>query len=311
MNVKVSIIIPVYNKEYLIKKCIQSLLNQTLKEIEFIFVDDCSKDRSVENINSFTDSRIRLICCTENQGPMCARAYGYKAAKGEYFMFCDADDVIPSDGVQKLYEHIVQGNFDIVIGNHRVVEINGSSYVQKNSLSFGQDRTGVFNSLLSWRLSQSLCGKIYKRELFTDELLAVKEQKNGEDGWLLYQLVDKSNHIDIIDEIVYHYVMDETSTTHQRFSDEILKCVIRSNVARVQIASQYSECIALASRHLIINKFRWIEEGYDKNFINDVLKMFEKESTLTSMQNMFRYFSWVEIAKMYIKTAIRRKYGKR
>lgn len=310
---KVSIIVPVYNKEHSISKCIQSLLNQTINDIECIFVDDCSKDKSVELIKSITDERVRLICSSVNQGPMCARAQGYKVAKGSYIMFCDADDTMPFDAVKKLYERISETNSDIVIGNYCRVEKDGSTHIVKNQFPFGKDKIGVFKALLLWKQSQSLCDKIYKKDLFTDDLIAIDGQKNGEDGWLLYQLIDKSNNVEIIDDVTYNYVMDETSTTHQRYSDEILERVIRSNVARVQIASKYNECVYFAFRHLIINKFRWIEAGYDKQFVNDILMKYGAPAPIIhiSIKNILRYFSLFEIAMLYFKTIIKKYYGKR
>lgn len=311
MSIKVSIIVPVYNKEHSIEKCINSLLRQSLKDIECIFVDDCSQDKSVEVIKGFSDERIKLICSAENQGPMCARACGYQAAQGKYIMFCDADDTIPTDGVQKLYDQISLTDSDIVIGNYCRVESDGSTHVVKNTFPFGKDKIGLFKGLLSWSQSQSLCDKIFDHRLFSDDLVALKGQRNGEDGWLLYQLIDRSNRIDVIDAVVYNYVMDESSTTHQRYSSEALERVIRSNVARVNIACKYKECEALASRHLIINKYRWLEAGYDKQFINHLIQKNMMASSLVSVQSLFRNFSLLEVIKLYFKTTVKRYYAKR
>lgn len=308
---KVSIIIPVYNKEHSISKCIQSLLNQTVDDIECIFVDDCSKDRSVEVIKSFTDERVKLICSSVNQGPMCARARGYKVAKGGYIMFCDADDTMPLDGVQKLYERVTETNSDIVIGNYCRVESDGSTHIVKNQFPFGKDKIGVFKALLLWKQSQSLCDKIFKKDLFTDNLVVVDGQKNGEDGWLLYQLIDNANNIDTIEDVTYNYVMDEVSTTHQRYSNETLERVVRAIWGRAQIVFKYNECKTLAYRHLFVLKYRLFEEGYNKRLISYAFNKYADSSSNLHIKDIFRYFSMYEIIKIFLVSTARRYYGKK
>lgn len=308
---KVSIIIPVYNKEHSISKCIQSLLNQTVDDIECIFVDDCSKDRSVEVIKSFTDERVKLICSSVNQGPMCARARGYKVAKGGYIMFCDADDTMPLDAVQKLYERVTETNSDIVIGNYCRVEIDGSTHIVKNQFPFGKDKIGVFKALLSWKQSQSLCDKIFKKELFTDNLVVVDGQKNGEDGWLLYQLIDNAKSLDILDDVIYNYVMDEVSTTHQRYSNDTLERIVRAIWGRVRIAFKYNDCKSLVYRHLFVLKYRLIEEGYNKQIISNAFRKYSTNSTSINAKVMFKYFSVYEIIKIFLVSTARRYYGKK
>src|SRR3954470_7921673 len=104
MSIKVSVVIPVYNAEKYITECIESLLNQTLKQCEFIFVNDGSSDNSSQIINEFKkkDNRIILIN-QENQGVSIARNNGLKAASGEYVGFVDADDYIDCEMYETIY----------------------------------------------------------------------------------------------------------------------------------------------------------------------------------------------------------------
>ena len=94
---KVSVILPVYNVEKYIDKCIQSLLNQTLKDVEFIFVDDCSPDKSVDIIKKYNDPRIKLVQHEVNKYTAEARNTGVKNATGEYIAFVDPDDYIDNN----------------------------------------------------------------------------------------------------------------------------------------------------------------------------------------------------------------------
>ncbi len=102
--VKISIIVPVYNSEKFLEKCINSIVNQTLKDIEIIFINDGSTDKSLDILKSYElkDSRIKVLS-QNNTGPSCARNNGLKIAKGEYVGFVDSDDWIDLDFYEKLY----------------------------------------------------------------------------------------------------------------------------------------------------------------------------------------------------------------
>ena len=98
---KISIIVPVYNREKLIKRCLDSLLNQTLKDIEIICVNDSSTDNSEKIIKQYTDSRIKLITIPHS-GPSVCRNKGMEIASGEYIGFTDSDDWVDLDFFEKL-----------------------------------------------------------------------------------------------------------------------------------------------------------------------------------------------------------------
>ena len=120
LEIKISVVIPVYNAEEYIIECIESLLGQTLKECEFIFVNDGSNDGSQQIIERYKllDSRIKLIN-QENQGVSCARNNGLKIALGEYIGFVDADDFIEEEMYEVLYDSIKSDNSDSVISNYK------------------------------------------------------------------------------------------------------------------------------------------------------------------------------------------------
>lgn len=118
--VKVSVVIPVYNAERHLNQCLNSLLNQSLKEIEIICVDDGSSDRSVEIINEYAkkDSRVKLIK-QKNAYAGAARNNGMKIAQGEYMMFLDADDFFEPDMLKSMYEKSVDANADVCLCSGR------------------------------------------------------------------------------------------------------------------------------------------------------------------------------------------------
>ena len=116
--VKVSVIVPAYNVEGYINDCLESLVNQTLKEIEIIVVNDGSTDRTSEIISKFSakDSRMKIIN-QENQGLSAARNNGMQQATGEYIGFVDSDDYIDLDFYEKLYEAAKTNDADISVAS--------------------------------------------------------------------------------------------------------------------------------------------------------------------------------------------------
>jgi len=115
-DIKVSIIIPVYNNEKFLDRSIQSVLNQTLQEIEIICVDDASTDKSLEILKKYNeiDDRLKVVHIEENKGPSIARNTGINLAVGEFIGFMDSDDYINKKYFEKLYEY--SKNHDIVVG---------------------------------------------------------------------------------------------------------------------------------------------------------------------------------------------------
>lgn len=120
---KVSIIVPAYNTEKYISKCLESLVNQTLKEIEIILIDDGSKDNTLNIAKSFMekDSRIKIISQT-NQKQGAARNQGMRVAKGEYIGFVDSDDWVDLDYFEKLYNSAKKYDTDIACAGYKRVK---------------------------------------------------------------------------------------------------------------------------------------------------------------------------------------------
>lgn len=111
---KVSVIIPVYNTEKYLRKCLDSVCNQTLSDIEIICVNDCSPDNSLEILNEYAqkDNRIKVINFEENKGVSIARNTGIDSATGEFIGFVDADDFVDLDFYEKLYNKATETGAD-------------------------------------------------------------------------------------------------------------------------------------------------------------------------------------------------------
>ena len=132
-QIKVSVIIPVYNTEKYLVKCLVSVLNQSLREIEIICINDCSTDNSDEIINKFQkqDSRIIYKKNNNNKGLSISRNIGIECARGRYIFFLDSDDYIKENTLEELYYKAYEYNLDILYFGFNEIQINGEKVKRK------------------------------------------------------------------------------------------------------------------------------------------------------------------------------------
>ena len=143
---KISIIIPVYNTEKYLDACIDSLVNQTFKDCEFIFINDGSIDSSSEILNKLASKDTRVIVINQdNQGVSIARNNGLKIARGKYIGFVDADDWVENDMYQILYDEIEFSYTDLVMCNSKCYQ-NGDFYV--SGFKFPQNKILDINFII-------------------------------------------------------------------------------------------------------------------------------------------------------------------
>ena len=128
---KVSIIVPVYNVEKYLKRCLESLVNQTLKDIEIICVNDGSTDGSLAILNEYVRNDDRIVVINqENSGQSVARNRGIDVAKGEYIGFVDSDDWVCEDYFERLHNSAIQNNAEIAVGGIiRLHKFNGRKFL--------------------------------------------------------------------------------------------------------------------------------------------------------------------------------------
>ena len=208
--VKVSVIVPVYNMEAYIEKCLRSLCLQEMKDAEFLIINDGSTDCSEKIINKFVkkDSRVKLYN-KKNGGISSARNYGIKKANGEYICFVDCDDYVSNDYLIKLYNCAKENSSDIVICNYyRVDEKSGNTRIE-NIVNFDTCNLEE-NKELIFKINCSPWNKIYKRELF--ENIEFPPYKY-EDMAVIPILLHKANKISKINENLYYYLIRKNGET--------------------------------------------------------------------------------------------------
>jgi len=193
MNEKITVIVPVYNVEHYLDKCLDSLINQTYKNLEIIVINDGSTDNSLEVIKEYADANdfIRVID-KENEGVAKTRNKGIQLAKGKYVVFIDNDDFVDSDYLERFYNEIDQEQLDIVLGGYKRVN-------QEMKTLFKQDLT---QSEWSKYIVVAPWARIYRTSFLTDNNIQFFDYPIGEDvifTLTAYNLTDKileaSKHI--------------------------------------------------------------------------------------------------------------------
>ncbi|MDO4963776.1 MAG: glycosyltransferase family 2 protein [bacterium] len=169
---KVSVIIPVYNSEKYIKKCIDSLVNQKFEDCEFIFVDNASTDNSRGIIELYTDSRIKYYRLNE-KGISQARNFGIEKSNGDYIIFVDSDDYVKDDYIEKMYNKAIEDDLDIVICDYLTIDYKTDKILEVNNLKPFDNTTLRKNPNLILDINLGPCNKIFKRELFSKEKFPV------------------------------------------------------------------------------------------------------------------------------------------
>lgn len=284
----VSVIIPVYNAEKHLKKCIESLLIQTLQSCEFIFINDGSTDKSQSIIEDFqkTDTRIILIN-QENQGVSVARNNGLQIAKGDYIGFVDADDTVLPNYFQALLEIAQQENVDIVISRYFInqkgkQQVSQTIFPENKVLHSDFIQKKIIPHCIQTENLNAIWNKLFQRQLI---------QKNsirfpigvalGEDGWFNIQAFQHANSIYFTNYMGYTYFEIEGSATKDFKSKNYFERILEEynqDYAVFENTSLDSESITKLKAEKCINKtisllHEYAKPGFEESFrkVSEVL----------------------------------------
>lgn len=229
MKPLLSIIVTIYNKEKYIAEALESVINQSIREIEIICVDDGSMDRSgiIADEYAKQDSRITVFH-QKNQGQVSARKLGIVNANAKYIGFVDADDWVEADMFQRLYQEMTSKELDFIssgiIEHDEYIKLDA---LDENVYDLEEDGKKVFSKLL-WNAEKACCGiianavtKLYKKEILVESCIGIDNRIHfREDDCLVYSYVVQCKTIGILHEAYYHYRFVENSdvhTTDERF----------------------------------------------------------------------------------------------
>ncbi|MDO5397159.1 MAG: glycosyltransferase [bacterium] len=316
----VSIIVPVYNVENYIDKCIESLINQSYSKIEIILINDGSKDKSGEkcDIWSEKDDRIKVIH-KSNGGVSSARNEGLREANGTYIMFVDSDDYLEKNMVEKLCREIKSSDSDIVYCGY-YMDFGDRIYINKLPISNGTyDIEEVFQPLFfgtknngNTSMSTSLVLGIFRKQIISDNNILFDTYIRFAEDWLFYaEYIVHCKKISIINEPLYHYVQRSSSVMHEyvkpselgvkksiyilnRFngimeSSDFNRTLYKRNVQRRYIGFIKNQARGIWNKNntdTLREKTKFLEESIQKSDIKQMIEKFDM-STMSSMEKLY------------------------
>lgn len=276
---EVSIIVPMYNGKMTISRCLDSLINQELKEIEILVINDGSTDDGEKIVENYVkqDSRIRLIN-QENQGQGAARNRGIKEARGKYIGFVDCDDFVSHKMFANMFRTLEKTNAEIAVCQEKNVYIEDEKICLINETRYPINEATVYSSteVLNWLLNytflalNSMCYKVIRRELFLDyNILFPEKYRYSEDLVASVFVLSKAKNIVMLPESLYYYVHDRNSFTysysvgHARdvYLDwkDVIRCITDN-----KITGLYIDNFSLGMQFSSLKQLYWIADGHAK-----------------------------------------------
>jgi len=213
----ISVIVPVYNTEAYLARCLDSLLAQTYPRLEILLIDDASTDGSGRICEAYAagDGRLRVSHFPANRGPSAARNEGIRRAEGEFISFVDADDHVEPDLLEKLYTSLSESKADISICGADGISLNsGNPAVFSGKEAVRCLARGMPFNLVPW--GKLYCADLVKSCLFDERIFY------SEDLLFLYGVLQRAGRVSYLPDPLYHYVNREESQVHSGVSDR--KC---------------------------------------------------------------------------------------
>ncbi len=303
---KVSVIIPCYNCEEYISKCLQALENQTYKDFEVLVVDDMSTDNSYCVLQEFVKNsslNIRIFQNEKNFGPAVSRQKAVNEAKGEYVCFCDSDDWYDKDFIEKMFGAINKTSANIVICASKYVYPSGKSTIWDIRDFEGEIDVKKALSLFLC----SLCTLMIYRELMLN--CPNTKLRVGEDMALVPLLIAKANKCVLVNEPLYNYYQRPTSASNNftlSSVESLLSCFahIKNNLP----LEFKKECEAMGIQVVVYSSIiALFSFSKDKKYANKIMDEFEND--FPDWQNNEYLKNFPRYKKIVIKACKKRRFG--
>lgn len=297
---KVSLIVPIYNSQNYLEKCIKSLISQTLKDIQIILINDGSTDNSEKIIKSFDDERIVYIS-KNNEGIGKTRNLGIDKATGEFLAFVDSDDYLNEHFCEYMYQKAVNDDCDLVVCDF---------FEERNTLvgikfkDFKDTNLRETPELINY-INLGPCNKLYKKSLFDDKSNRFEENLKYEDAPFVVKMLVSANKIGKVNDYLTYYVIhsnSETTIRDKRMYDILeitdiivndLKKVNYPNDSLVSLAVMILTDYTIQQRYISNVKYR-------HDFIN---KAFKYLNNLDRKWRRCSYLKRFPSLKRYVKTS--------
>ena len=214
---KVTIAVPVYGVESYVEKCAISLFEQTYPNLEYVFIDDCSPDKSIEIIEKVLDrypnrqGQVRIIRQKKNKGCPAARNLAVQLATGDFIFHVDADDYLEKDAISFMVSEQMATDADLVVGNYMIETDSKTNLVQYCDIS--KTKEEIVKDCLDDKSSQSVWGILIRRQIYIENNIRADENFHvGEDWQVAPLLLYYANKIAYVDKVIYHYQLSRPNS---------------------------------------------------------------------------------------------------
>lgn len=304
--IKVSIIVPCYNVEKYIDRCLKTLINQTLNEIEIILVNDGSTDKTEAIIKNYLDDdRIKYFKRT-NHGIGNTRNFGLKEATGEYIGFVDSDDYIELNMFEKLYNKAKEESLELVVCDfYRNFEQNNKEVIEKingiNKKTNLKETPNLIN-----KVNLSPWNKIYKKELINIKEENFIETLKYEDAPFVINMLDKAKSIGKVDLPLYHYAIhknSETTIMNEKVFDiiSIFKIIIAKHGNKQYLKDELEYLLVQRLSDYNIQQRNQKDKKLREKFISE---SFEYIKSIVPNYKQHRYYKELSLPKRIIEKNI-------
>lgn len=245
----VSILIPAYNAEKTIQRCLDSILAQTVCDYEIIVVNDGSKDSTLQILQGYTQKDVRIrVVDQANSGVAVARNVLLQAARGEWILYIDADDWIEPNMLQRMLE--LSDDTDIVFcGNDTAERPEEAKHIDNIMFEQWDQKEQMLEFMKHKRMTGMLWNKLIRRSITIDSRFNEKTGY-GEDAEFLWKILKKSHKMVVTNEILYHHVQDDTSISHLSFSDKKYSAIPMWESINEEVEKIYPNLLVLARERL-------------------------------------------------------------
>ncbi len=267
----ISVVVPIYNVEKYLSRCIDSIINQTYTNLEIVLVDDGSTDNCGNICDEYSknDNRIKVIH-KENGGLSDARNAGLSAIIGSYVTFIDSDDTIEKDYIKTLYELIKKYKTMMSIASYSLV--NGNNITNKG-LGYEETlldtKTCLSRMLMEYGFNVSSCAKMYSTDLF--ENIEFPKGRLYEDNGTTYRLIMKCEKIAYSNKSIYNYIIRKNSITAARFTLKKMDYIYMTDMECNEIIKHYPDLIDVCESRMAVARFSVLRQMLNEKLKNDEL----------------------------------------
>lgn len=313
-NNLISIIIPIYNSEKTIKRCLESIINQTYRNIEIILIDDGSEDDSYKICKEYQQNDNRIVLKSQkNSGVSKARNTGLDIAKGRYIGFVDSDDFIDKNMYELLVKEMEEKGCKLSICNYYFENLQGHTLKSYNSQSIiFSSRELLMKMYNNLSINGFICNKLYDRSLiyYNNTHLNLNEEIGMlEDNLFNYNIFDKNEEFtcSFISEKLYHYIQNTNSTCNIKYNDKNLQqfivrdkqiCILRKN--QMDFDFLMADYIVNFTKTKIKYKILKIKKNELYRIIENNYKLYKKQIDIRKLNSriklkyiLSRYFSFI------------------